>query len=94
MSKSVSFEKGVGQRGFTLWHEGYRFVRNKTVTNPLDGMKTTYWYCQTKCGVTATTKEANEAGEKVLGTLRGNHEHPADYEGYKVNIQIIYTKGS
>ena len=83
----VTFEKGVGQRGFTIWYNGHRFVRNKTHTNA-NGSVTTYWHCEIKCGTTATTNsyQSNEREDKIDGKIKGKHGHPGDYETQEVLI--------
>lgn len=76
----INFEKGVGKRGdYCLWHNGYRYTRNKTIQDALVG-KIIYWNCELKCGVTFKT-----INDGTSSKLNRKHDHLPLNEEKKVS---------
>lgn len=85
--QKVTFEKGYTQRSYSLWLNGYRFVRNKTVPTLTGNSK--YWDCEQKCEVKAITRD--ECLDGILSLKNcdgrkqswGGHNHAPNTKKYE-----------
>ena len=96
MSTKATLEKGFTQRSHSLWQNGFRFVRTKTV-DTLTG-KSFYWDYEQRCGIKAITHGDNLKGNLTVSKasvnyLKIEHNHAPNFEKYEVIISDIELYG-